>query len=222
MPVYEVNCEQCGVRFRATRAMTQKPPRFCSQRCNGADRGRPSVEYTLACASCGETFTTRRGASAPAPKYCSVPCYSAAGRSVRDVLRVAAPTRRRKVTRVVDGRPISMMRARWVWNETHPDDPAGPDDHVHHIDGDPLNDDPANLLKVTIDDHIQLHERLPAGRVASMSRVMRAYHAANPGKQRKGQPKTCPVCGAEFYRPPSARARTCSYACMGKLRSMNT
>ncbi len=54
------------------------------------------------------------------------------------------------------------------------------------------------------------------------SERMKAYHAANPGKQRRGAPRACPVCGVEFYRPPSAKGETCSYACMGKLRSMRS
>lgn len=115
-----------------------------------------------------------------------------------------------------------MTRARWVWNQEHPDDPAGPTDHIHHVDGNRLNDDPANLMKVTASEHRGIHSRVSADRAAQMSAVMKAYHAANPGKQRRGQPMTCPVCGVEFYRPPSANAQTCSRKCMGVLRSMKS
>lgn len=38
--------------------------------------------------------------------------------------------------------------------------------------------------------------------------------------QRQDGVRTCLVCQVEFYRPPSAKAQTCSYTCMGKLRSM--
>lgn len=115
-----------------------------------------------------------------------------------------------------------MTRSRWVWNEQHPNDPVGPDEHIHHLDGDRLNDTPTNLVKVSAREHRGLHSHLPAERVSRMSALMSAYHAANPGKQRTGSPKTCPVCGAEFYRPPSAKAITCSRQCMGKLRSMKS
>jgi hypothetical protein len=222
MPIYQVACEFCGKAFTATRSKSQAPPRFCSQKCNGAARGNPMVGHDVECANCGVRFTAKRIAVAPPPRYCSTQCYSASGRSTRNVLRNPAPARRRSVTRMIDGRPVSTTRARWVWNETHPDDPVGPDDHIHHIDGDRWNDDPSNLQKVTTGEHRHLHSRLPPDRVARMSNVMRAYHAANPGKQRKGSPRTCPVCGAEFYRPPSAKGETCSYACMGKLRSMRS
>lgn len=114
------------------------------------------------------------------------------------------------------------MRSRWVWNETHPNDPVGPDEHIHHVDGDPLNDDPANLQKLTADEHDDIHRTFKRPSSDALSRRMKAYHQANPGKQRRGVTKTCPVCGVEFYRPPSAKAETCSYACMGKLRSMKS
>lgn len=39
---FSVTCETCGVGFTTTRASTQRPPRFCSQKCNGASRvGQP-------------------------------------------------------------------------------------------------------------------------------------------------------------------------------------
>lgn len=38
--------------------------------------------------------------------------------------------------------------------------------------------------------------------------------------QRQAGMRTCPVCQATYYRPPSAKGETCSYTCMGKLRSM--
>jgi len=180
------------------------------------------VEHEVTCESCGIRFAEKRRAGAPAPRYCSQSCYSASGRSTRDVLRKPRVVGRRAVTRVVGGEVVTMTRARWVWNETHPDDPAGPGDHIHHVDGNRLNDDPSNLQKVSVDEHKHLHDRLPDDQVQQMSRVMRAYHAANPGKQRRGGPRVCPVCGAEFYRPPSAKGETCSYACMGKLRSMRS
>ena len=121
----------------------------------------------------------------------------------------------------VDGKPAYMIRARWVWNQAHPSDPVGEGDHIHHIDLDPRNDDPANLAKYTAEEHAAVHAANGslAGPPSALSKRMKAYHQANPGKARKGLPKPCPVCGVEFYRPPSAKAVTCSYECMGKLRS---
>ena len=124
------------------------------------------------------------------------------------------------MTRKVNGVIVHMQRSHWVWNETHPDDPVMPGEYVHHVDHNPDNDDPANLMKLAVDDHQSYHASLTTSE--ERSRRMKAYHAANPGKHRRGDSRTCPVCGVEFYRPPSAKAQTCSYACMGRLRSMNT
>lgn len=119
----------------------------------------------------------------------------------------------------VGGRVVHQLRSHYMWNLHHPDDPVMPGEHVHHIDHDSLNDHPDNLAKFAASDHARHHAALIPGE--EQSRRMRAYFAANP-KPRKGSPRTCPVCGVEFYRPPSAKAQTCSYACMGKLRSMKS
>src|SRR3989442_1648826 len=41
----------------------------------------------------------------------------------------------------------TMPRARYVWNQAHPDDPAERGDSVHHINGDTTDDRPENLVK---------------------------------------------------------------------------
>jgi hypothetical protein len=37
--------------------------------------------------------------------------------------------------------------------------------------------------------------------------------------QRRGQERMCLVCNKMFYRPPSAKSVTCSYACMGRWQT---
>lgn len=176
--------------------------------------------YRVKCQRCDREFTAYRGPRQPAPKFCSEACYHAGPRVTRGRVRVKQPAKgRRQVSVKVDGEIVHLLRARWVWNQHNPRDPVGSDEHIHHIDGDPLNDDPANLQKVTVEEHEELHRTFKRPNSAELSRRMLAYHKANPGKQRKGQPRTCPVCGSTFYRPPSAKAVTCSYACMGELQS---
>ena len=48
-----------------------------------------------------------------------------------------------------------------MWNENHPDDQIQPGDGccIHHIDGDKHNDVPENLLKLTVSDHMRLHQQ---------------------------------------------------------------
>ena len=177
--------------------------------------------YQVKCQRCGIDFSVYRGPAQPEPKYCSYACYHAGPRSTRGKVRKEVPTKRRRSVSVkVDGEIVYMLKARWVWNQHHPEDPVGPDEHIHHADHDTLNDDISNLVKLSASEHAEHHADLIGD--TERSRRMRAYHKANPGRSRKGQPKICPVCGGEFYRPPSAKARTCSYVCMGKLRSMQT
>lgn len=82
--IFEFDCEVCGthVRRRRSPANTPKPPRFCSQRCNGAARkgtGRgPSETHTFRCETCGRACSVYRSPSAPAPRFCSVQCTGSA------------------------------------------------------------------------------------------------------------------------------------------------
>lgn len=52
------------------------------------------------------------------------------------------------------------------------------DEEVHHIDGDPLNDNPDNLVVLSRQDHILLHSKL--------------------NRKYKDIVKICPICGKEF------------------------
>lgn len=174
--------------------------------------------FEVNCEQCGKPFKAKRARSQPKPRFCSAACYAKSGDMAKNSPFKAGRTGQR-ASRYhvylgrVDGKPKYMPRSHWVWNQHHPDDPVQPGEHIHHIDHDKLNDEIANLQKLSAREHAELH----AGEIVNYerSRRMRAYHAANPGKQRKGEPRICAVCGKEFYRPPSASQITCSYHCSG-------
>ena len=225
MATYHCRCAACGAEFTATRSVRQPPPTYCSRDCwrAGATSG-PSADHT--CENCGSTF--RRKPSEGPARFCSRECYWRAGAPAENLENVRrartngeTPGRKRKYVGRVAGKPTYVQRSHWVWNQAHPDDPVQPGEHIHHIDHDPSNDDLANLAKYSAEDHAALHaaEGSLAGPPSVLSRRMKAYHRANPGKARKGTTKECPVCGVEFYRPPSAKAVTCSTKCAGLLRS---
>jgi hypothetical protein len=56
--------------------------------------------------------------------------------------------------------------------------------------------------------------RKPGGRLARY-----CSPACRGASQRLDTARNCTYCGTEYYRPPSAKGETCSYACMGKLRT---
>lgn len=59
-----------------------------------------------------------------------------------------------------------------------------------------------------------MFHRKPGGRVARYCSA-----SCRSTSQRLDVSRICAYCGVEFYRPPSAKGETCSYACMGKLRT---
>ena len=53
---------------------------------------------------------------------------------------------------------ISRRNARKLINDNY--FPLGKDDIVHHVDGNPLNNDPENLVVVNFKEHMDIHKRL--------------------------------------------------------------
>lgn len=206
-------CEVCGRQFKARRD-TQKT---CSLVCRGKAR---RVRVTLTCQQCGGFFDVPASIAARS-HYCSRACYAASGQPAKNAPNTRrkkqegeTPGRKRVYLGKINGKPTYMPRSHAVWNKTHPDDPIGPSDRIHHIDHNEQNDDPANLFKMSMDQHQRYHALLIPK--SERSRRKKAYFAANPGIQRKGTPNVCKVCGKSFYRPPSASQVTCSYECSGK------
>lgn len=171
--------------------------------------------YNGICEQCGAEFNLYRGPNAKPPRFCSYRCYWASGDPGKNNRKGERKSGYRHVYMGrIDGKPKYILASHFVWDMTHPDDPVQPGDYVHHIDHNTLNDAPVNLRKMSVEQHQAYHAYLIPKNEAS--RRMKAYHAANPGRQRKGQTKICPVCGKEFYQPPSAPGVTCSYECSGK------
>lgn len=79
--IFEYDCEICGKHVRKQRSPANviRPPRFCSQTCNGAakrgsGRGR-RVTHTIECERCGKRASVYRSPSARQnPRFCSLKC----------------------------------------------------------------------------------------------------------------------------------------------------
>ena len=65
------------------------------------------------------------------------------------------PTHRRHLA--LDGKNYRYSRV--VWNFLNPDSPVKNGEVIHHIDGDPLNDMPDNLQKMTASEHMSYHAK---------------------------------------------------------------
>lgn len=57
-----------------------------------------------------------------------------------------------------NGQQISMPYARWVWIKHNGNIP--PKYFIHHLDGNPLNDDICNLVCVNYKQHGSLHKKM--------------------------------------------------------------
>lgn len=122
-----------------------------------------------------------------------------------------------------------------VWSAQH--GPIPRKHHIHHRDGDPLNNDVENLECVLGSEHLRKHssqpehvarikQHLPAAREAAAawhrSAVGREWHsqhgrAVMEKRNASKHPCTCVVCGAGFESPVES-AEVCSPKCHARRR----
>lgn len=150
MPI--VNCTGCGTPTPKTNwhiANTKTGGLFCSRACRGAFL---SSHQTFTCVRCGLPFSRsgvriRRGRT----KFCSHSCYSAHdavghyvdARGYRVLIeRGQRVLEHRRVVENLLGRKLR------------------PDEHVHHVDGDKLNNSPQNLRVLSGSQHSSEHHPL--------------------------------------------------------------
>ena len=100
-------------------------------------------------------------------------------------------TRTRLIRR--DGKKVRAHR--WIM-EQKLGRKLAPNEHVHHIDGNPLNNDLSNLEMLSANQHLRMH------------------------KQIYSDEKICVLCGEMFIVNPRKRERnkTCSQPCAQSMR----
>lgn len=117
---------------------------------------------------------------------------------------------------------------REVWEDHHGEIPDG--HHIHHVDGDPTNNDIGNLECLSPEEHAEKHpdhapspdaieEGTEAAKEWHRSEEGREWHRNHAKEQWEGaEPKTkeCEQCGGEFEY--YTQARFCSNACKAKWR----
>lgn len=123
-----------------------------------------------------------------------------------------------------------------VWKVTNGKDEVPPGYVVHHVDLDPLNNDPANLVCVTRKEHARLHEADSdrdspewLAHLASIRPLAAEWHRSEEGRAwhslhgrgtwvgRERTTRTCEECGRQYMVAFADRARCCSSACIQRL-----
>lgn len=120
-----------------------------------------------------------------------------------------------------------------IWKAAHGPIPSG--HHIHHQDGDSLNNAVENLVAIPEFDHLSLHGRRPAtdAQREHLARIRefatywhrspagRAWHV-NHGKAvwqgREPRVFTCVMCAREYTSVKPSNTRFCSNACKSRWR----
>lgn len=90
------------------------------------------------------------------------------------------------------------LRSRIVWMQSHPNDPLRKGEHIHHLNGDTMDDRPENLVKLSSSRHAKSHN---------------SFAEINAKRKRERRPDhPCEICG----KPVRWFRRFCSVACTAK------
>lgn len=114
-----------------------------------------------------------------------------------------------------------------------------PEFHVHHIDKNPLNNDPKNLQIVTKQEHAQMHGKEKQNKVMLICEYCHKEYEVIKSREKTskfcsqgcrtrfreehktGQDITCPVCHTTFYTTDTNRT-CCSVKCSGIYNNRGT
>jgi predicted nucleic acid-binding Zn ribbon protein len=171
------SCPQCG------------RPYGQSARCYSCN-GKARTGRTVACAVCGREFYAAQWELRQGKRHCSYECGNVAKRG-RELVSGTRYVRKDGYAAVKIGVRQYQLEHRLIM-ERHLGRPLTPNEHVHHINGDRLDNRLANLRLLTNSDHGKLHGAGAARRVL-------------PDHE-------CPTCGCQF-RPRKATTRFCSNKC---------
>lgn len=158
MPTMEHGaCPHCGDRWSIPRRGDGASRRFCSRECYSAFRRE---RRTVNCAVCGSEFL--RGEVSQ--RYCSHACYASANRGARHWNFSGHVTFDDPYLRFTAQHPKHPGEYvhRVAFSEVHGYKACrgcqGAEvEHVHHIDGNPTNNDPANLEGLCMPCHMRQH-----------------------------------------------------------------
>lgn len=138
-----------------------------------------AMKTTQQCRICGKDFTRIWTRYRKPPIHCSRSCANKAPGRMTAAIRakIGMPGARNPNYKGgwlgTDGhyRIGRRMRSHIVWDNTHPDDPVQKGEVIHHVNGDPTDDDPENLAKLPSQSTHAQHHGLswPRGRPLSLA-----------------------------------------------------
>lgn len=120
-----------------------------------------------------------------------------------------------------------------IWS--HHNGPIPPGHHIHHIDFDPLNNDPSNLECLSVSEHVKKHwteERHEKQLVHldNIRHLTKAWHGSEEGlewhrehgnktwAERRSVDTTCDHCGKSFTYKSIQQQKFCSNKCKSAWR----
>ena len=166
---FEKHCLFCNKDF----VTNKKSIIYCSISCQskhshqlGKIPPRPKTGITLNCTVCKKKYyiaANRIGKSKFCSRSCLAKAYLPKHVKIHGFKPSNKPPKKYKHITVPDGRRLRIHR--WVM-EQQLGRPLTSAEHVHHIDGNTNNNDPANLIILTNGEHAKLHIEERLGRVS--------------------------------------------------------
>jgi len=135
-----INCSVCNKEFHRSSSHMIGNSSFCSMECR-----KKQVEYTCQC--CGIKFSVRNYRNDV--KFCSRSCLAKINLSKYEEYRFQ-PT----------GETYRPTRTYRKIMEEHLGRKLSSDEHIHHIDGNPSNNDISNLMILSNAEHSKIHAEL--------------------------------------------------------------